>query len=30
MLDLFEKYRLKEESLLDYGFVRWKAGFSGA
>lgn len=22
MLDLFEKYRLKEESLLDYGFVR--------
>lgn len=28
MLDLFEKYRLKEESLLDYGFVRSGAGYS--
>ena len=28
MLDLFEKYRLKEESLLDYGFVRSGAEYS--
>ena len=28
MLDLFEKYRLKEESLLDYGFVKAGAEYN--
>lgn len=28
MLDLFEKYRPKEDSLLDYGFVRSGAEYS--
>ena len=28
MLDLFDKYRLREESLLDYGFVRSGAEYS--